>query len=150
MAAKAAAPVPHTVIDELHGDQARNLKFFRSFSGEVLALDVHGIDVGRHGKISLVVVGSPERVIIVDLLGKDNDHELVMWLRGILEDESVSIVTHDCRMESDALYHLLKIKIPTPFDTACWNSVLTKSVRLRTCGLDMCTRSQTFEEARPH
>ena len=87
---------------------------------KLIALDIEGVDLGRLGKISLVQLApSPEQCFLLDLLAKDDP--LVQWTRTLLEDRSVTKIIHDCRMDSDALKHLLNIELTNVHDTSCWH-----------------------------
>jgi len=93
-----------------------------SFVGvDSVALDVEGIDLCRMGQISLVQLATPSRCFLLDLLGKDKTDPLVGWLRSVLENPNVEKIVHDCRMDSDALSHLLDINIINVHDTSCWH-----------------------------
>jgi exonuclease 3'-5' domain-containing protein 1 len=101
---------------------------------------------------------------LLDLLGKGSNDPLVAWLRGPLEDPAVVKVIHDCRMDSDALFHLLGIKLANVHDTSCWVSAtfsLSKRLNLNDTlekyGLqvntardgDVYTTNKAFWVARP-
>lgn len=95
----------------------------------VIALDVEGVDLGRHGQCSLIQIGvSTSRCFVLDVLGKGRDHPLVCWLRGLLQSDTVEKVIHDCRMDSDALFHLLGICLECVHDTSCWHYKLTGQI----------------------
>ena len=91
-------------------------------NARIVALDVEGVDLGRFGQISLVQIArSGDRCFLLDLLNQDKDAPLVAWLRGILESPSVLKIVHDCRMDSDALKHLLGIHLAHVHDTSAWH-----------------------------
>ena len=48
----------------------------------------------------------------------------VSWLRIILQSEAILKVIHDCKMDSDALFHLLKIELTNVHDTSCWHKAI--------------------------
>lgn len=85
-----------------------------------LALDAEGVDLSRAGSISIVQLATPEACYLFDVLGKAPDDPLVAWLRGPLEDAAVVKIIHDCRIDSDALFHLLRITLAQVHDTSCW------------------------------
>jgi len=88
-------------------------------------LDVEGVDLSREGIISIVQIATREHCFILDVLGKGVDDPLVVWLREVLEDGSVTKIIHDCRMDSDALHHNLNIRLSKVHDTSCWHFVIT-------------------------
>lgn len=89
-------------------------------STKVVAMDVEGVDLGRTGQISLIQLApSPEHCFLLDVLHANDD--LIKWLRAILESNEIVKVIHDCRMDSDALFHLFQIKLVNVHDTSCWH-----------------------------
>jgi len=90
-----------------------------------IVLDVEGVDLSREGSISIVQIATREHCFILDVLGKGVDDPLVVWLREVLEDDSVTKIIHDCRMDSDALHHNLSIRLSKVHDTSCWHFVIT-------------------------
>ena len=110
-----------STLDEAIEDELRT-----AFGGATtLALDAEGVDLGRHGRLSIVQLSTPEACFLFDVLGKGPIHPLVAWLRGPLEDEGVVKIIHDCQMDSDALHHLLGINLANVHDTSCWMATLS-------------------------
>lgn len=96
--------------------------FSKITSGHIFC-DCEGVDLSREGKICLVQVATLEgKVFLFDVLDKRRDDPLVCILRTILEDEQVTKIIHDCRMDSDALWHLLGIRLENVHDTSMWHS----------------------------
>jgi len=91
---------------------------------KVIALDLEGVDLSRAGRISIVQVSTPARCFLIDVLGKGPDDLVVSWLRSLLQSENILKVIHDSRMDSDALFHLLKIELVNVHDTSCWQAVI--------------------------
>ena len=83
------------------------------------------MDLSREGIISIVQIATRKHCFILDVLGKGVDDPLVVWLREVLEDDSVTKIIHDCRMDSDALHHNLNIRHSKVHDTSCWHFVIT-------------------------
>lgn len=102
---------------------------------KTIALDCEGIDLSRLGQVCLVQIASPTSptTYLFDVLGLTSASVSPMldWLRNLLENETICKVIHDCRMDSDALYHLLNIKLTTVHDTSCWHS--SRDVNLNDC-----------------
>lgn len=80
----------------------------------------------RLGNISIVQVATNSRCYIFDVFGKDGAHPLVVWLRDLLENEAVVKVVHDCRWDSDALFHHMDIRLSNVHDTSCWHKFISK------------------------
>jgi ribonuclease D len=99
----------------------------KAFEGaSIVALDIEGVDLSRDGQISLVqLAASPESCFLLDLLKKTKDDPLVNWLRIILESNDILKVIHDCRIDADALRHILGIELRNIHDTSCWHFKLT-------------------------
>jgi len=83
------------------------------------------VDLSRKGIISIVQIATRKHSFILDVKGKGVDDPLVVWLREVLEDDSITKIIHDCRMDSDALHHLLNIYLSKVHDTSCWHFVIT-------------------------
>ena len=82
-----------------------------AFEGvDAIALDVEGVDLSRLGLISLVQLATKNACFVLDVLNAKPSDPLIRWLRALLESEVVKVV-HDCRMDSDALWHKLEIKL---------------------------------------
>jgi len=98
-----------------------------------VAMDIEGVDLGRAGRCSLLQISpSPDKCFVCDVLNMDGGHELVCFLRCILESKSIVKIIHDCRMDSDALFHLLGIELTNVHDTSCWHWMIkgTENVSL--------------------
>ena len=81
------------------------------------------------GQCSLVQMAIPlgdnAQCFLFDVLDKSKQDPMICFLRDILESDSVLKIIHDCRMDSDALHHLLDIKLANVHDTSCWHGQLT-------------------------
>ncbi len=73
--------------------------------------DCEGVDLSREGSVCIVQIATSEQTVIVDVLGKKHNDPLIQWLRVILESDKVKKIIHDCRMDSDALWHLLQVSL---------------------------------------
>lgn len=116
----------------------------------LLALDVEGVDLSREGACllswDLILGARPDTVcagkcslvqlavmvdeenpkcFLFDVLNKTKQDPMIGFLREILESDSVLKIIHDCRMDSDALHHLLDIKLANVHDTSAWHYKLT-------------------------
>jgi len=103
------------------------------FSGaNLVALDLEGVDLGRTGQISIVQLSTPTSCCyLIDILNaKGRDDPLILWLRTLLEDASVTKIIHDCRMDSDALFHLFEIELVNVHDTSCFHHAISGIVNV--------------------
>ena len=79
-----------------------------ALSGQkLLALDCEGVSLGRRGEISLIQIATPEKIFLLDVDDTPRTARVVVLAKKILEDASVRKIIHDCKADSDALYHLL-------------------------------------------
>ena len=112
-----------SVIDKSTVNPVKELE--EAFSGvELIGLDAEGVDLSRKGRITLLQLSTPTQCFLVDVLGSERDDPVVTWLRTLLEDDGVLKIIHDCRMDSDALEHLLGISLVNVHDTSCWHAAL--------------------------
>ena len=115
---------PPRVVDTMNEDIAQELA--GAFTNvTTIAVDTEGVNLSRQGRISIVQVATSDCCFLVDVLDKSHDDSLVIWLRGLLEDPSIVKIIHDCRMDSDALFHLLRINLVNVHDTSCWHAAIT-------------------------
>ncbi|EFA84207.1 3'-5' exonuclease domain-containing protein [Heterostelium album PN500] len=71
----------------------------------VIAIDVEGLEMGKQGEISLVQVGLMSgRVFLFDVL-RLGQQLFDRGLRQILESNNILKIVHDCRRDSEILYH---------------------------------------------
>ena len=92
-----------------------------------LALDCEGVGLCRLGEVSLVQLATPSECFLFDVLKEKKPlfSAHVMLLKKVLESADCVKIIHDCKMDSDALFHLLDIKLTNCHDTQAWDSVLT-------------------------
>ena len=90
----------------------------------LLALDCEGVDLGRRGEISLIQIATREECFIIDVQGTSDLQRTFTWntdvvavVKPVLEDKKVCKIMHDCKADSDALYHLFGIKLQNVHDT---------------------------------
>ena len=91
---------------------------------QLLAFDCEGVDLGRCGEISLVQLSTTEQSYLFDVYNVSADHDMILLLKSILENPEVIKIVHDCKMDSDALFHLLNITLVGVHDTQVWDSVI--------------------------
>eukprot|EP00698_Gefionella_okellyi_P017579 TRINITY_DN5164_c0_g1_i1.p1 TRINITY_DN5164_c0_g1~~TRINITY_DN5164_c0_g1_i1.p1 ORF type:complete len:321 (-),score=75.51 TRINITY_DN5164_c0_g1_i1:644-1555(-) len=95
---------------------------------DVIGLDCEGRRLSRDGQLSLLQIFSPahNNVYLIDVLAPEIGLELLRaYLGELLSSERVLKVMHDCRQDSDALFHLAKLKLNNVFDLQMgYNAVL--------------------------
>jgi len=89
-----------------------------ALSGEkLLALDCEGVNFGRRGEISIIQIGTPTEIFLLDLQDKPRSSPVVALVKEFMEDSTVCKVIHDCKTDSEALWHLLGIELKNVHDT---------------------------------
>ena len=92
---------------------------------ERVALDCEGVNLSRLGSVELISVGfSPMEVFLVEV-GGEPDPDILKAVKELFEDAKVTKIIHDCRMDSDALFHLHDIKLNNVHDTSCFHAEIT-------------------------
>jgi exonuclease 3'-5' domain-containing protein 1 len=92
---------------------------------DLLAIDCEGVDLGRDpGVLCLVQLATPQKSFLFDVHEISREADMVTFLREVLEDKSVIKIIHDCRMDADALFHHLDIRLFNVHDTQAWDSVI--------------------------
>lgn len=84
----------------------------------LLALDCEGVDLDRHGEISLIQFATREECFIIDVQGTSTwTADVVAVVKPVLEEKEVCKIIHGCAADSDALFHLFGIKLQNVHDT---------------------------------
>ena len=97
-----------------------------SESNVQVAFDCEGLNLSRVGTIELIsVCFSWMEVFLIDFHGTP-DSKVADALKQMFEHDKVTKIIHDCRMDSDALYHLHGIKLTNVHDTSCFHHVITR------------------------
>lgn len=101
----------------------------------IISLDIEGVDLGRNGTISIIQIATNQKCFIFDVLSKKNFNKnkdkydpLLQWIKDILESKTILKIIHDCRMDSDALFHKFGIILTNVHDTSCWHQIITGSM----------------------
>ncbi|KAJ1472042.1 ribonuclease H-like domain-containing protein [Baffinella frigidus] len=93
-----------------------------ALSGQpLLALDCEGVNLGRRGEITLIQLATPDECFLLDVQDAPRAADVLAFAKEILEDGSVSKIIHDCKADSDALFHLLGIELKNVHDTQAWH-----------------------------
>jgi exonuclease 3'-5' domain-containing protein 1 len=95
----------------------------------MVAFDVEGVNLSRAGSVELVSLELRDNgVYLVDVGGRRSGQrygERVASLKKLLECKDVLKVIHDCRMDSDALFHLLGIDLNNIHDTSSFHQAIS-------------------------
>ena len=94
-----------------------------------VAIDCEGVDLSRIGSVEIVSFCFPTKdVYLVDfgVVPVTESHQMIRsHVKRLLECSSIIKVIHDCRKDSDALYHLHGITMKNVHDTSCFHHVIT-------------------------
>lgn len=97
-----------------------------------IAVDCEGVSLSRTGRLCLLQMASVDAIYIVDLVdcavGLEYARDLfdAGGLKNLLESSDVCKVMHDCRHDSDALYHQFGVKLGPVIDTQVVFGVLRR------------------------
>lgn len=128
-----------------------------AISGQTtITLDSEGVDLGRCGCTCVVQIGTRSSgCFLFDTLNHDSTSPMVQYLKGILEDRSITKIIHDCKMDSDAFYHAWGIVLSGVHDTQVCDTLLHCTGRgrnlndtLRANGLqsNVCRDSSVYDK----
>jgi exonuclease 3'-5' domain-containing protein 1 len=82
---------------------------------KILSVDCEGTNLSRHGKICLLQIATEYDIFLVDILSLGAS-AFVHGIGGILQDNSIVKVMHDCRVDSDALFHQFNVRLSNVYD----------------------------------
>lgn len=98
-----------------------------SVKPDPVALDCEGVGLSRLGAVEIVSLAfSQEEIFLVDVGGSTPDPAILKALKLLCEEEKVSKIIHDCRMDSDALFHNHEIHLKNVHDTSAFHAVITQ------------------------
>lgn len=113
-----------TVVKDITSEDIQTLDHAFSDCTD-LVVDVEAVDLSREGDVSLVSIATRTHCYLFDVLDCTSiTDNTICYLKRLLEDESKKKVVHDCRMDSDALEHICKVRIKNVHDTSCFHTVL--------------------------
>ena len=92
---------------------------------EHVAIDCEGVNLSRIGSLELISIcfSLSKDVFLLDVGGKP-DSTMVKALKDLLESSKVTKIIHDCKMDADALFHILGIKLQNIHDTSCFHHAI--------------------------
>jgi ribonuclease D len=92
-----------------------------------VAFDCEGVNLSRIGSLELIsICFSSMDVFLVDVAKPNRDPTILKALKDLFESTKVKKIIHDCKMDSDALFHILGIKITNVHDTSCYHQAITR------------------------
>jgi ribonuclease D len=95
------------------------------FETEYVAFDCEGINLSRIGSVELIsICFSSLKVFLIDF-GGTTDRAIEEQVRRLFESDKIIKIIHDCRMDSDALFHRHHISLTKIHDTSCFHHVIS-------------------------
>jgi len=89
-----------------------------------VAFDCEGVNLSRVGSVEIIsICFTPNEVFLVD--AKVMDATILKAVKELFESDKVVKIIHDCRMDSDALFHSHGIKLANVHDTSCFHAKIT-------------------------
>ena len=87
---------------------------------EQVAFDCEGINLSRIGTVELIsICFSSLKVFLIDF-GGTSDRTIQEQVKRLFESNEIIKIIHDCRMDSDALFHRHGISLKNVHDTSCF------------------------------
>lgn len=94
-------------------------------SAQRVAFDCEGVNLCRIGTLELVSICFPNMDVYLIDMHETPCSRVVKSLKDLFENENVTKIIHDCRMDCDALYHLHDITVVNVHDTSCFHHIIT-------------------------
>lgn len=96
----------------------------------VLSLDCEGVFLSRKGLLCIVQLGTPTgHVYLFDIIVLCGE-PFEKGLKRILESSSIVKIIHDCRRDSDALFHQFGVRLGNVFDTQVADIWIRKNYKM--------------------
>eukprot|EP00026_Physarum_polycephalum_P007632 Phypoly_transcript_07697.p1 GENE.Phypoly_transcript_07697~~Phypoly_transcript_07697.p1 ORF type:complete len:427 (+),score=69.81 Phypoly_transcript_07697:48-1283(+) len=92
---------------------------------KLIAVDCEGVNLGRNGRLCLVQVATSSKAYLFDII-EGGPGIFDSGLRKLLESKDLLKVMHDCRLDSDALFHEHKVLLNNVFDTQVAFAIVTR------------------------
>lgn len=92
---------------------------------ERVAFDCEGVNLSRIGTVELISICFSSLTVFLIDFGGSPDTRIKQQVKRLVESNKVIKIIHDCRMDSDALYHLHGISLQNVHDTSCYHYVIT-------------------------
>ena len=119
------------IVDEIYSEATRSFielvdKSVNPDSGSMVAFDCEGVNLGRTGTLEILAVCfdiKPEDIYLIDFqnIADTNRYDAI---KRLLQSDDVTKVSHDCKKDCDALFHLHQISCINVHDTSCFHEIL--------------------------
>jgi len=96
---------------------------------KVFALDCEAVGMHRSGRLCLIQISTPDRsVYLFDLVPGHGGSFFDMGLRELFQSEKIVKIIHDCRGDSNMIYHAFQTKLENVFDTQVAFAVMSRQL----------------------
>ena len=92
---------------------------------ERVAFDCEGINLSRIGTVELISICFPSLTVFLIDFGGSPDSIIEQQVKKLFESNKILKIIHDCRTDSDALFHRHGITLRNVHDTSCYHHVIT-------------------------
>jgi len=98
-------------------DSVEKLTFASSYlqNERVISVDCEGTNLSRHGKVCLLQIATERETFLFDVLSLGST-TFEHGIENILQDHKIMKVMHDCRADSDALFHQFSVRLANVYD----------------------------------
>ena len=92
---------------------------------ERVAFDCEGINLSRIGTVELISICFSSLTVFLIDFGGTPDRIIEEHVKRLFESNTIIKIIHDCRMDSDALFHRHGISLQNVHDTSCYHHAIT-------------------------
>ncbi|KAK5584698.1 hypothetical protein RB653_006314 [Dictyostelium firmibasis] len=98
---------------------------------KLIGLDIEAVEMGKKGEISLVQISTPNgHIYIFDIIKMGGDVIPFKYgLKEILESVKILKVVHDCRRDSEILFHRYQVELAYIYDVQIAHALVQKKVQ---------------------
>eukprot|EP01113_Clastostelium_recurvatum_P049161 TRINITY_DN9064_c0_g1_i1.p1 TRINITY_DN9064_c0_g1~~TRINITY_DN9064_c0_g1_i1.p1 ORF type:complete len:546 (+),score=135.51 TRINITY_DN9064_c0_g1_i1:81-1640(+) len=122
--------VPYVIISTTRQCVKAVSEIMRNYS--FVGMDCEGVRLGKDGKLCIIQICTPTKIYFFDVLRGGARLFTERGLRQLLQSEKVVKVIHDCRRDSEALYHQYQLRMQGIYDTQVAYAVLSQFQGYRT------------------
>ncbi|EGC29725.1 hypothetical protein DICPUDRAFT_42473 [Dictyostelium purpureum] len=116
-----------------------------------IGLDIEAVEMGKRGEMSLIQISTPSNasVYLFDVLTL-GDIIFKLGLKEVLESKVILKVVHDCRRDSEILYHKYQVLLTHVYDIQIAHAIILKKIDgnlpIRRFGFNELTHIYTSKE----
>ncbi|KAM9964143.1 hypothetical protein ACTFIW_005799 [Dictyostelium discoideum] len=98
---------------------------------KLIGLDIEAIEMGKKGDISLVQISTPNgKIYLFDIIKMGgNITPFKYGLKEVLESVKILKVVHDCRRDSEILFHRYQVELAHIYDVQIAHALVQKKIQ---------------------